>query len=706
MTLFHLGNNFLFNNSLTLIVSAMLYRFICIVLLVPFVHATELDSVIVRSTMHNSLQDVAQSVLIVDEEALRKSQANSLGELLENQPGVSNASFGPGVGRPVLRGLSGSRVKTMVNGHDSSDLSAMSSDHAPMAEIANAQQVEVIQGPATLLYGSGAIGGIVNVIDRSIMQTPQKETTGSLKAGFSSNDKAQTFAAELNSGNGQWGIHLDGFDKKSQDYHSANNRIKNSDTASQGGSIGISRASEEHGYIGASVSILEQDYAVPNLNDKETRVRPEQMRFHFASNWLNPTSGILQWENKLSYIDYSHDELTMPVIEGLFEKESTEFISKIQHANIAGWQGTLGVHYTQQEIKLCHNHDGCDKIPDHSGRRWNGNQGSSFTQQAGYRFVHDTPMPITKSSNIGYFLVEHKSWKVDGLGEGMFELGARIDAKTIEADPVSITPSSRQDETYYDDKYFLPITLSAASTWAVNQDQRLSLSLARAQRAPDAEEMYWNGDHHATFSYQLDNINLTEETAYTLDLIWNVTGENYQVRTAVYYYQFDDYIYNDLKSITDPYHDHPVYKYEQKDARFTGFELNWEQQFSQTLSSTVKLDTVRAHLTEGNDKGIPRLPPASASVALNWMKNNWTLSADNRWVAEQDILDREETPSSAYYTLDLSIDYGFYFSGNELATSLKINNLFDKASSNHVSYLKEYAPNSGRNIQLQTQLYF
>ena len=684
----------------------MLYRFIFVGLLAPFAHAVELDAVVVKSTHQSSMRNIVQPILVVDEEALKKSQAKSLGELLEQQPGISNASFGPGVGRPVLRGLSGSRVKTLVNGQDSSDLSAMSSDHAPMVEITNSQQVEVILGPATVLYGSGAIGGIVNVLDRSIHQSPVEETQGSVKAGISSNDDAQVFAAELNAGNGRWAMHINGFDKSSDDYHSSEGRVENSDTKSQGGGIGISRTSDEHGFIGMSIHSLEQDYGVPNPNDSKTRVRPKQIRSQLSAAWLNPVAGIERWETHLSYIDYEHDELTLPVTEGLFDKTSFEANSKLQHESFAGWQGTIGIHFSEQEIKLCHDHSGCSQIPDYSDQSWNGEQGNLFTQQDGLQFVHDTPMPITKSTNVGYFLVENKPWKIDGLGDGLFELGARIDTKTITADPVSIQPSSRRSQDYYDDKSFLPTTFSAASIWNISNDQRLSLSLSRAQRAPDAEEMYWNGDHHATFSYQLDNIDLHEETAYTADVVWNITGENYFIKTAVYHYLFNDFIYNDLKDIADPYHGNAVYRYEQKDARFSGFEFSWEQQINNTLSTVLNFDAVRAELLEGDDKYIPRLPPETASLQINWQQDNWLLSVENHWVAKQNRTARNETSTPGFQTLDLKADYNARIFKQEVTTSLAINNVFNSSGTNHVSYLKEYAPNPGRNIQLQTQLYF
>ena len=452
--------------------------------------------------------------------------------------------------------------------------------------------------------------------------------------------------------------------------------------------------------------MLDQDYAIPNINETQTRVRPKQTRFNFASAWLTPTAGIERWATNVSVSDYAHDELTLPITEGLFEKDSIEINSKIEHSTIFGWRGTLGINVSQKKIKLCHDHTGCDKIPNYSNQQWNGNQGNLFTTQDDYEFVHDTPMPITESSNIGYFLVEHKAWEIEGIGQGIIELGARIDIKKIEADPTSINPSSRRVKEYYDDKNFLPTTFSASSTWFLNDSQRLSLSLSRAQRAPDGEELYWNGDHHATFSYQLDNAYLTEETAYTTDLIWNITGENHLIRSAVYYYHFNDYIYNDLKNITDPYHNHPVYKHEQEDARFYGFEFSWQQQLTHALSGTFSLDSVRAHLLEGDDKGVPRLPPATASIKINWKNNNWSASAENHWVAKQNIIAQGERSTAGFNTFDIAADYTFYFSQKEIVTRLKINNLFNVASTNHVSYLKEFAPNPGRNIQLQSQLYF
>lgn len=704
----------------------MLYR---IYLLIPLVSAlnsvtaqtldrpvdqnvTELEKVVVSAGDGSELRDVAQQVLILDREDLQKNSGNSLGTLLEDQPGMSNASFGPGVGRPVIRGMSGSRVKMMLNGHDSADLSAMSSDHAPMAEVANATQVEVLQGPATLMYGNGAIGGVVNVIDNKIATQPEDHFHGSASAKYTSVDQGKQVAAELNGGNGVFAWHLDGFTKQTENYRSGEKsgksyEVKNSDTKSSGGSIGLSWTPEDKGFVGFSISQLDYDYGVPNEDNSPTRVQPEQIRYDLKSSWLNPVSGISAWHNEISFNDYQHDELTKPVVEGLFDQETWEYNSRLNHEELFGWKGYVGLQLRQQQMKLCHDHDGCSKIPDYSDQVWSGSKGGNFTQVGDHEFVHDTPMPETETIDIGYYLVEKYQWAVEGIGSGNLELGARLDFRTISADPKSISTSARQSEVYYSDKDFTPLTLSIASTWQVNEQQRWALSIARAQRAPDAQEMYWNGDHHATFSYQLDNPDLIEETAYTFDVNWIWTSEALLARVAAYHYQFQNYIYNDLKDVKDPYHGHAVYGYEQADASFQGGEAVVDYQFAESWAVSWQGDYVSAQLTEGEDKDLPRTPPATTAIAVKWASNFWSADIENRWVFAQSNTAAQETKSDAYQHLNLHLNYNRIISSEyEIQAGVQVNNVFDEFAQNHVSYLKEFAPLPGRNIGINASIQF
>lgn len=674
--------------------------------------AVELDTVVVSSGDDSSLADVAQPVLVLDQQALAKNPGGNLGTLLEQQPGISNASFGPGVGRPVLRGMSGNRVKMMINGHDSADLSAMSSDHSPMAEAANASQVEVIQGPATLLFGGGAIGGVVNVIDNKIARQPVNNIQGNVSARADSNASARQLNAELNGGNGRFAWHIGGFDKSTSDYTAADSKtVNNSDTSGKGFSLGGSLTSADKGFVGFSVSQSEYDYGVPNEKDEQTRVRPQQIRYDLKSSWLNPFSGVISWDNEISFNDYEHDELTQPKVEGLFDQETWEYNSRLRHQAIWGWEGHLGLHFGQQLMRLCHDHTGCSSIPDFSNQGWNGFKGNAFTQRGGFEFAHNTPMPETTTTDVGYFLVEKRDWQNDSLGNGNIELGARMDFRTIAADPKTISPSSRQDQSYYDDKYFAPLTLSFASTWNISPQQRWAISVARAQRAPDAQEMFWNGDHHATFSYQLDNPVLKEETAYTLDINWTYASEELFTRVAAYRYQFDDYIYNDLKAVKDPFHGNAVYRYEQADAEFYGGEITSEYALTEQWHVLVQADYVSAQLTKAvagsSNTNLPRTPPATALLQLGWQNTQWQAEIENRWSLAQNKTAAEETAAAAYQHVNARVNYSMMLAADyEWRLGLQITNLFDEPGRNHVSYLKQFAPLPGRNIQLSTSIQF
>ncbi len=676
---------------------------------------TQLDTVVVSSAGQNSVYDVAQPVTVLDKNAVNANPGATLGTLLEGTPGISNASFGPGVGRPVLRGMSGSRVKILQNGSNSADLSAMSSDHSPMAEATSAEQIEIVHGPATLLYGGGAIGGVVNLIDRRIHEQPLTGVHGQVGSTISTVDNGHNLNALLDSGQGNWVLHLDGFQRSAGDYSSGSGnssagqnqgRIANSDSKGQGGALALSWADGKQGFAGITLSTLEYDYGVPNTDGTDFRVKPSQTRLDIKGGWRPHSDGLFgwieEWRSELSVNDYQHDETDGALVVGLFDQQTTELQSRIRHQNFGRWSGSIGIQVQQQKLALCHNHAGCSSIPAYPQLSWDGSMGPNFTalnsSDGTLLFAHDTPMPITTSLDSGVFIVEQRDWQ-----HGTLELGARLDIRTIEADPDLIRPASRREQSYYDDKTFRPLTLSAAGTWVLAEEQRLALSLARVQRAPDAAELYWNGDHHATFSFQLDNPDLTVETAHSIDLNWLYAGRDNQLRVALYHYRFRDYIYNDLKSIRDPFHGDAVYRHEQADARFSGGEFSWQHSLSQRWSVELGADAVHARLTSGAD--LPRTPPTSLLLALSWQHQNgqhqgWAAWVESRTVASQKRTAANEDPSDGYTLLNASLTYHQPLAYSKLLWRLAASNLTDQYALNHVSYLKHAAPLAGRNVQL------
>lgn len=665
--------------------------------------------VVTASGTSRAITDIAQPAQVLDSTALQRQSGDTLGSLLGNIPGIANASFGPGVGRPVMRGMGGNRVRLLINGSDAADVSAMSSDHAGMAEAANASQIEVIHGPSTLLYGGGAIGGIVNVADQRIHQQAMHGIDGSASLRASSVDNGWQSKASMDAGAGQWVLHLDGFYRESHDYKAnfqgrSSATIANSDGQSEGGNIALSWLPTDNAYLGVAVSLLDYEYAVPNEDNEPARVTPQQIRYELKTGINNISDWLQAWQLALSYTDYEHQERDDNTIEGLFEKQALELKTSFTYHIGDNWQGQAGLHYTHKALDLCHDHSGCNGIPDYGYLAWNGDKGSNFVSAGGFDFAHDTPMPLTETSDGGLFIVQSYFWQ-----HGIVEFGLRADQRTISADPVSIRPASRQQHSYYNDKRFTPVSISTAATWAVAENHKLSLSLARAQRAPEAEELFWNGDHHATFSFQLDNPDLSNETAYTIDLGWTWYGTT-QSRVNLFYYDFDGYIYNDRKAVSDPFHGDAVYRHEQRDARFAGIEASTSiplDALLQQLYLDIFADYVNARLKQGSNRNLPRTPPASAGIVLHWQNDHWFAQLDTRLFAAQNNVADSESRTGSYFTLNAQAAWQRPLSeGQSLRIALKGNNLSNEAGFNHVSYLKDVAPVAGRNLILEATINF
>lgn len=661
------------------------------------------------------LDEVVQPVKIIDSTQLMQSSGSTLGDVLDGLPGISNGSFGPGVGRPVVRGLSGNRVKIAINGSDAADVSAMSSDHSPMVDVANAQQVEVLYGPATLLFGSGAIGGVINLSDDRFHSLPligkngEAVTEGNASYSTSSADQGLEVKAKLDAGYKNWVFHLDGFSRSSEDFESALGVVQNTDTQGQGFNLGSSYIYGS-GYTGLAVSVLDYEYGVPNEENDRTTVAPSRTRI----DWVNETylsGGLFESvKAQLAYNDYEHDEVKNGEVEGIFQKESMELKTIFSLSNGSGFESKLGLHLNSENLALCHDHLGCDAIPDFSGVSWDGTKGS-FRQETGvdgiiYEFPHATPMPETETLDLAGFWLASKKWS-----GGKQEYALRVDQRTITADPVSVDPTGRQEASYYDDKDFLSVTASAGWSW-LTDGNKFGLALGRTERAPSSDEIYWNGDHHATFSYQLHNPDLDKETAYTVDVTWQKIMDKSQLDMAVYYYDFDGFIYNDLKVIAttpsggDPFHGNTVYRHEQEDAYLTGFELSWQKDLENNLSANLALDHAVGRLKEGDVKPLPRIPPASLLAGISWQWQHYLAKADVRYYSEQDKVSANESTTDAYATLNALLAYEMDLSDYHVDVHLKLDNILDESGRNHVSYLKEYSPIVGRNVTLDVGFSF
>jgi len=658
----------------------------------------ELEEVRVTAS-GQTLNDVAQPIQVLHEDDIHGQNGHTLGEILSNLPGVSNASFGAGVGRPVIRGLGGNRVKMAINGTDSADVSAMSSDHAPMVDAANAKQIEVIYGPNTLRFGSSAMGGVVNMADARFHEYPAHEPWhGHVESSLSTGDESQNLKASMDASHDNWVVHLDGFTRSSENFADGNGQtIENTSTDSQGMNLGVNYLSDNGNAHGVAISLLDYKYGVPNPDNDAASVDPSQLRLDAQSIVFTPFAGVSDMKTQFTYIDYEHGENFADTVVGLFEKTSSEFKTTLNLHSVGMWQVSTGLQWAWQDLQVCHDHSGCSGIPDYSQLSWDGSQGSNLGNETvdGYLLAHDTPMPLTQTQDLGVFWVMERDW-----AEGILELGARLDQRTIEADPTSIRPSYRQVASYYDDKQFNTASLSAAITWRFDAD-KLGVSLSRSQRAPSADELYWNGDHHATFSFQLDNPDLDIETAYSLDVTWTQESDLHQLQGAMYYYDFDGYIYNDLLTLAGGFHSDPVYRHAQRDAWFAGAEGQLDVFVNETWTWFTVGDVVQARLKEGENKNIPRIPPFTLTTGLKYASHAWQASADIKYHAQQSDVAENETETDAYTIVNAYASYTYELDQHSVVkVYVKGHNLTDEFGRNHVSYLKAYSPIMGRNMTL------
>lgn len=668
---------------------------------------TELETLVIQPSAAGFLYQQAQPVQEMSKEQIRHQGGGTLGEVLESLAGVKNASFGAGVGRPVIRGQSGARVKVLQNGSDSADLAAMSQDHSPMTEVSLGEAIEVIQGPATVLHGGGVVGGIVNVVDERIAEHSVMGLQGDVGTRLSSSNQGKQLDGKLKAGNGRWVLHLDGFVRDTQDYRSHKGRVLNSDTEGKGAAAALSLIGEQ-GFVGLSISQTDYDYGVPNLEaDEHFRVKPKQTRYDLQGTWRPDSSVALgwidEWNTAVSFNDYQHQETEPEAVVALFEKRGYELQSRLQF-QLGHWRTNVGVQFSLHDLELCHDHHGCSGIANIQDS-WDGARGSRLQDRLshGHYFAHDTPMPSTLTLNTGAFVYQQRDWT-----HGVIEWAARIDRVEIESSPDTVQLAWRQPQTYYQDRRFTATTFSGAGTWVITDAQQLGLTLARVQRAPDASELLWNGDHHATFSYQLDNPDLSVETAYTLDANWRYEEGNNQLQVAVYYYHYDDYIYNQLKPFGDPFHNEQVYRHEQVDARFYGVEAQWQHDLNERWQFRFGGDGLVAKKVAKTQQSehLPRIAPASLQALVRWQKDGWRAWAESKATLAQHQTANNESSTAGFVQINLGASYQQKVAKGELQWLVLAQNIGDAYGKNHLSYLKDHAPITGRNLQLGVRYQF
>lgn len=542
--------------------------------------ASQLPNVIVTaSPLAEPGSELVQPSAVVTGAELDDQRGNTIGETVDKIPGVQSSYFGAGVGRPIIRGLEGSRVQVLENGISSLDLSGASNDHAVTIDPFLADQVEVLKGPSTLLYGAGAIGGVVNVVDGRIPETPVDGVHGRTQFGASSGDDGRNGVARIDAGNGEFAVHGDWSRHFSDDYDLPNGgTLLNSDASTRSSSLGVGYTGTS-AFAGVSVSQYEDHYGIPvgpsdepvDPDEETVRIDMRQTRLDLKAGLIQPTSWLDKLTLSFGHNNYRHVEHAIDEVDGtLFRNEGYEARLEAVHAPLGAWRGSFGLQYGDRDFSA-----------------------------AG----EETIVPDTTTREAGVFVVEQADF--DPL---KLQLGARYDHDKV--DPVDGQGLA-----------FNALSLSAGAIWKFTDNWHLAVNLDRAQRAPDEEALFVNGAHDATGSFEIGDPDLSKETANQLDVALHYHSDRLQASVGAYYNKFNDFIYLAETGLVDDEEDLPIRQWSQHDATFHGFEAEAKLKLAETEVGRFDVrafaDTVRAKLTSGAGN-LPRIAPARVGATLMW----------------------------------------------------------------------------------------
>ena len=663
----------------------------------------ELEHVIVTGVLHKTQAETALPVTVVSGEELRNISTNSIGDTLGSMPGIANASFGPSVGQPVIRGQQGPRVSVLQNGTGSGDASNNSSDHAVSVEPVLAESVEVLRGPSTLLYGGGAIGGVVNVIDNRI---PTKQIEGLSGAGeirYGDVNDETTAVLKLEGGSGPFAFHLDGVKRDSNDTnipgYATNSAfdtpegkkdvIENTDYDMDTFTFGASFVGD-NGFFGLAVSELSNNYGIPagthahhddededhdgdehededhhnededeheEEGEENIRIDVEQTRYDLRGGLTNIDGLIDEMRVALTYNDYQHREIEGNGEVGTkFTNESMEGRLELVHGDINGLVGAFGLQF----------------------------EDSDFAAVGEEAFI-----PATNTQSYGVFIVEDFHHN-----DAIYEFGLRYDVDDYDADVGS-------------DESFKSFSASVAGSWTLSQNWHFGAALSSSERAPVVEELYSNntndlGDyvvHAATNRIEIGDSNLSNEQSNNLDLSLDYHGDMVDAYLTFYYNDFSDYIYLANGNIEQDETD--VYFFRQEDAKFYGVEFDVTTALGQALGGDIELrvfgDAITGELDSSGD--VPLLPPLRIGSELNYQNGAFGSYLAVLNAADQDNPGEFENKTDGYTRWDAGVDYRFGKQDSQNAlVFLKLKNLTDEEIRNSVSVLRDQAPEAGRSI--------
>jgi iron complex outermembrane receptor protein len=604
---------------------------------------------------------------------------STLGETLNGLPGVSSTYFGPNASRPIIRGLDGDRIRVLNNSASSLDASALSYDHAVPLDVLSTDRIEVLRGPAALLYGGSAVGGVVNVIDNRIPRAPVSGVLGKAQVQAGTGNDERSVAGLVEVGNERYALHLDGFDRRTGDVRvplslacekpdspAHARRICNSASQSRGGAFGASTF-WDHGYLGASVNTYQSDYGT--VAEDEVTIGMKTTRYALEGQVRQLTGWFESVKARLSHTDYQHTEFEGTQAGTVFANKGQDLRIEARHRPVAGWQGVVGVQ----------------------------TESSRFSAVGDEAFA-----PFSRTRSQALFLQEERptAW-------GQVTAGARWESVRVES--LGNPELDRFDEGI-GAKKFTPFSLATGAVFNLSPAWSLTGNAAMTQRAPKDYELFANGPHLATHAWEIGNKDLGLEKSKSFDAGLQWKSGPHSLNVTAFASHFTNFI--GLMNTTDVEDDLPVQRYQGVKAQFRGLEASGRQRLWQgtsTLDLDWRADTVRAS-NRSTGEPLPRIAPMRMGATLVYGQGPWNAKLGADWHAAQKRVPDGSVATGAYTLVNASVSYRQKLDATVLNWFARLDNLSDQLAYSASSILTSTAfgksPLPGRSFKLGVQASF
>jgi iron complex outermembrane recepter protein len=673
-------------------------------------HAPEGEDIVVTGSFVRNLDLLAGTSVLSGNELVRDLRPQ-IGDTLAKLPGVSATSFSPGASRPVLRGFQGERIRVLSDGIGSIDVSNTSADHAVTIDPLISERIEVLHGPAVLLYGSQAIGGAVNVLDKRIPRVVPEEpfhlhAIGSY--GSAADERSIGAAVDVPLTDNGLVFHLDGSFRKTDDLEvggfvlspelraeqleiaeeeaaeghadeaaealelaNLKGKIPNSATEQKTAGAGLALI-RDGGSLGVSVSWFDTDYGVPSRpgavhahegedGEEEEGEAPvtiglEQIRADLRGE-VNVGGRFLDAiRTRLAFADYEHTEFEGDEVGTVFKNKGMEGRLEFVQAERSGWSGTSGAQFYHRD----------------------------FSAVGAEAFL-----PPNETNQIGLFTVQE--FDLGGLG---VEAAGRYEHPDVGSNAVGI------------DRDFSAFSGALGASYDITDRIKIGGNVSRSERAPSAEELFSNGPHVATQAFEVGDPTLAKEKSWGAELYARAQTPDYRLSATLFANWFDDYIF---QTETGEEEDGlPVFQYFQRDARYYGFELEG----SATLFSAggfrfvgdLVADYVRATIKEGGP--VPRIPPLRILGGLEAQSDHVDGRIEAEWVDDQTRIAAFENPTDGHTLVNASVAWHPWGKRRQTMLILSANNIFDVDARRHASFTKDFVPLAGRDFRLSARVSF